>query len=246
MLTPAIFGTFQRTTDEIATALKLGFNTIDTATGYNNSSFIREAIKLSNTRTYILTKYNQKDFLDIQTASRNHDTDLGQIPDIVLIHTPLSTDAENVKAFESLRALYPKQLVGISNFNIAQIQYLIDNQCHPDVISLEFSPYYQPIALIKFCEQQDILITGYRPTCKGRIYSDEKLKDIKDITNTVLNWVHNKNIIPIVSSKNEEHIKDMLHYHEVNIEPPISTLLDSFNEGSKSSSCMLKYTTHDE
>lgn len=54
--------------------------------------------------------------------------------------------------------------IGISNFNIKQIQRLLDNsKIPPCALQIEHHAYLQQPELIKFCKDNNILVTAYSP-----------------------------------------------------------------------------------
>jgi len=54
--------------------------------------------------------------------------------------------------------------IGISNFNIKQIQRLIDNgTIKPAVLQIELNPYFSQNALLEWCKKQGVIVTAYSP-----------------------------------------------------------------------------------
>lgn len=242
-----IFGTHTLTSGHISSALKAGYKILDTATGYGNATEIRKAIDETGIIPTILTKYNPGDFKkDFAQVVLQHHLDLGREPDIILLHSPMGNDDLNVEAFDTLNDVYPNKIIGVSNFDIERLEHLIRLNRKPKIISLEFSPFYQPTKLVKFCIDNNILITGYRPTYKGEIFKSLELEAIAktynvDVSNLVLKWISLKGVIPIVSSKSEANIISNLKY--VNLDLDNSNMLDGLN--TDKATCMTKYCNHD-
>ncbi|AYV77725.1 MAG: hypothetical protein Edafosvirus1_56 [Edafosvirus sp.] len=249
-----IFGTHKISVEAIKYALQMGYTMVDTATGYNNDTDIQQAIISTNKYPQILTKFNQNDFKDgnMGTAIHNHCKTTGILEKnkhILLLHSSMPSSEENIIALKKLKELMPDQKYGISNFSIKQIQYLIDNDCKPDVISLEFNPYYQPNRLVAFCHEHKIVVTGYRPTSKGKIFTDPTIKNIAMKHNTtigkvVLKWISLKNIIPIVSSNKKENIIDNLIFDNVALDESDINEINKLN--TNTATCMTKFCEHDE
>jgi diketogulonate reductase-like aldo/keto reductase len=243
-----IFGTHKVSKTAITTALKLGYKVIDTATGYQNAKDIDEAVKATGTHPMILTKFNPNDFKDIELAIKNHREELHCDFDMVFLHSPLETDDDNVKAFRQLKQLLPEKIYGVSNFDIKRLQYMIDNKCKPDIISVEYSPYYQPNKLVNFCQKNNIQVTGYRPTYKCKIFKDDVIKGISEkhqtsISKIVLQWILSKDIVPIVSSNNEVNMNDNLDCDNIILDEDDIKKLDSLN--TNIATCMTKFCPHD-
>lgn len=54
--------------------------------------------------------------------------------------------------------------IGLSNFNITQIEDLLKNcKFKPVVNQVEVHPYYQNNELIDYCQKNDIIVTAYAP-----------------------------------------------------------------------------------
>lgn len=252
MFPTLIFGTFKLNSTHIASALRNGYLMLDTATGYGNAKEINEAIKSTGITPMILIKFSPDDFKNgIEEAAKKHNEDLGKIPEVVLLHSPMATFEENVDAYRKLREVYPTQTLGISNFDISRIRNLIENGCKPELISLEFSSFYQPNKLIAFCKDNGITITCYRSTCKGYIFEWRLFRDLAEeqqtsVMNVVLKWISMKGVIPIVSSTKEENMKDTLSFDKVNLKPDAIKLLNQLHIGEEKVTCMLRYCSHDE
>jgi len=227
---------------------EFGYNSFDTATGYNNARILREVIKPSD---LIITKFNPGYFDNIEMVAQQHVVDLGKLPDIVLIHSPLNTSDLNISAFKSLKSIFPKQLIGISNFSIKDTENLLENGCQPDIMSCEFHPFYQPNKLLSYCQSKDITVLGYRCLAKGEINSKQQIINLAkkyDATPSqiVLKWISTKNIIPIASSSKYLNLKENLSYEKVELNNEDINLLDSLNREEGGSSCMLRYCQHDK
>lgn len=54
--------------------------------------------------------------------------------------------------------------IGISNFNIRQIQRILDNaKIPPANLQIELHAYHQQKELVDFCKKNNIVITAYSP-----------------------------------------------------------------------------------
>ena len=173
--------------------------------------------------------------------------ELGKIPEIVLLHSPMLTDKDNLIALTQLQIKFPESIIGVSNFDIPRLNYLIMNNVKPGIISLEYSPYYQPRALIKFCKDHNIFITGYRCLAKGQVLKDPIIIKLAQKYNTtassiLLSWARLNEVIPIFSTNNPQHIEVKLSV----LTQEDMDLIDSLNKGSTGATCMLRYCNHDK
>lgn len=247
-----IYGTHKMSSKAILSALQCGYLWLDTATGYNNESSLKEAMDESHAHPFIITKVNPNDFeKGIELSTCNHINGLNRDPSIVLLHSPMKTDEDNINAFKALRSLFKDKMIGVSNFCIRQIKVLISADCKPDVISLEFHPFYQPNKLVQFCKQNNIMITGYRSFSKGKIHENKTIQSIAEkhkstSSQVVLKWIVNKSIIPIISSSSTNNLISNFKYDEVTLTEAEIDTLDNLNMGITGSTCMLKYCEHDD
>ncbi len=249
-----VFGTHKMSQEAIIHAIKTGYQILDTATGYKNADIIKNAIDATKDfykKPLIMTKFNPEDFAqDIEISSKKHCDELGSVPDAILLHSPSKMNEENLFHFKKLRFLFPNRIIGVSNFDIYQLDYLIRNNCKPDIISLEFHPFYQPTKLVKYCKNNDIMLTGYRALAKGSILQNDILKEIAlkynaTIPQIVLRYVSALNILPIVSSNKLENIESNFAYKKVNLHEMDEIAIKELNLGPKGSTCMLKFCNHD-
>ncbi len=68
------------------------------------------------------------------------------------------------KAMEELYKEGKTKSIGLSNFNIAQIQDVLNNSTvKPVMMQMEVNVHLQNIELVDFCEKNDIAVVGYAP-----------------------------------------------------------------------------------
>jgi diketogulonate reductase-like aldo/keto reductase len=240
---PIIYGTHRMTT-----GLPYGFEygIIDTATGYNNAMIIKQTMNETGLYPLVITKFSPNDFLTgIENIAKQHVTELCQQPAIVLLHSPFGSGGENLKAVLHLKILFPLALIGVSNFDLNQTTYLVENGFIPDVIQLEYHPFFQPKKLLSYCQEKGIKIMAYRPFAKGIILKNDKIIELSKRLNIkpnhlVLSWLKQKNIIPIVSSNNPDNIISNAETIELDMET--IKFINSMDMGPAGSTCMVKYS----
>ncbi len=67
--------------------------------------------------------------------------------------------------------------IGVSNFNIPKLSLLLKNSnIAPEVNQVESHPYLQQNKLLKFCQENGIIYTGYSPLGSGS--NDEKIESL--------------------------------------------------------------------
>ena len=142
-------GTFLLTPDEaeasVLSALKCGYRLIDTANAYVNERAVGRAMKksgLSREEIFLETKlwpsfYEQPDAVE-KTLER-----LGTpYMDLLLIHQPAGNYIAGYKQMEKACKEGKAKAIGLSNFNQAQIQEILDMcEVKPTVLQTEVHPY---------------------------------------------------------------------------------------------------------
>ncbi|EMG27526.1 aldo/keto reductase [Listeria fleischmannii 1991] len=153
----------------IHAALEEGYRHIDTAQMYNNEAdigLILEAEKIDRNDLFLTTKIAPMNYLKHTRASvfgslRRLKTDY---LDLVLLHAEIQSEL-NLQAYKELIELQKEgkiKHIGVSNFSISGIQYLIEKTgVKPYMNQIVCSPTTRPIELETFCKENDIQLTGY-------------------------------------------------------------------------------------
>lgn len=59
--------------------------------------------------------------------------------------------------------------IGVSNFNISQLKYVLENcEIKPVNNQIEVNPYLQNDKLIEFCQQNNVVVSCYGPIGAGQ------------------------------------------------------------------------------
>lgn len=229
---PAIgFGTYQLDPLECwkatKTALNVGYRHIDTAMKYENEAVVGRAIESSNVDRediFLTTKINAytEDLKHnkILEACKGCLERLGtDYIDLLLLHW-WSKKADMEEAFGAMNQLLDEGMVrniGVSNFSIDQLQRAIQVSEAPIITNqVEYHPYFKQDKMLKFCQEQDILLMAYSPLAEGRIVNNNVLAKIgerygKSASQVALRWlIQQENIITIARSTKESHLRENL------------------------------------
>lgn len=219
---------------------------IDTATGYGNIVEVGIALSKVTCKPKVIAKFNSQDLINFPDSADKLVKDLGKEPEIVLLHSPLLPPLSNSDVLQMFRQRFPQATIGVSNFDIEGVEDLIHGNFKPQIISLEFSPYYQPRALIDFCKRHNIFITGYRCLARGTACKDSLIVHLAEKYNTtpssiLLSWSNIMGVVPIYSSNNSDHIK----IFQVKLTSEDVESICKLDKGPSGATCMLKYCQHD-
>lgn len=216
-------GTFLLTPDEaeasVLSALACGYRLIDTANAYVNEKAVGRAMKQSGVpreEIFLETKlwpsfYEQSDAVE-KTLERL-DTDY---IDLLLIHQPAGNYIAGYRLMEKAYKKGKVRAIGLSNFDKAQIQEILDTcEVKPAVLQTEVHPYAQEKSLKAFLDRVGIVIQAWYPLGHGdKTLLEEPLltqlgkKYDRSSAQIILRWHMQSGNIVIPGSKNPAHIKD--------------------------------------
>ncbi|MEU8677612.1 aldo/keto reductase [Streptomyces sp. NPDC048560] len=186
------FGVFQipdeETTAAVSTALTAGYRSIDTAAIYGNERGVGRALAesgISRGELFVTTKlWNADQGYDSTLAAFDASLDkLGlDHVDLYLIHWPtpardLYTDTW--RAMEKLLADGRTRAIGVSNFQPAHLQRLLDHSgTVPAVNQVELHPGLQQRELRAFHARHGIATEAWSPLAQGAVLKDEAITSI--------------------------------------------------------------------
>lgn len=216
-------GTFLLTPDEaeasVLSALACGYRLIDTANAYVNEKAVGRAMKKSGVareEIFLETKlwpafYEQPDAVE-KTLERL-DTDY---IDLLLIHQPAGNYIAGYKLMEKAYKEGKVKAIGLSNFNEAQIQEILDIcEVKPVVLQTEVHPYYQEKKLKDYLKKEGIVIQAWYPLGHGDkalleepLFQELGKKYGKSSAQIILRWHIQTGNIVIPGSKSPAHIQD--------------------------------------
>ncbi|GAA2169671.1 aldo/keto reductase [Pedococcus bigeumensis] len=173
----------------IATALEVGYRSIDTARLYGNEEGVGRAIEaseLSRDDLFVTTKvWNDDHGFDSTLAA--FDASLRRLRldvlDLYLIHWPTPEQDNYVDTWKALLKLREDgrvRAVGVCNFEIDHLQRLADETGElPAINQVELHPYLQQAALREFHAANGILTEAWSPLASGgSVLGDPVVRDI--------------------------------------------------------------------
>ena len=175
------FGVWQvpdaEVTDAVATALEVGYRSIDTAAAYQNEAGVGQALARTDVprEEIFLTTKVWNDEQGYEATLRSFDASakrLGQeVVDLYLIHWPVpSKDAyvDTWRALLELRSQGRIRAAGVCNFQPAHLQRLLDETGElPALNQIELHPRLQQAELRAFHAQHGIVTEAWSPLASG-------------------------------------------------------------------------------
>lgn len=240
------FGTYQ-TPPEIATgnilqALRTGYRLIDTAQYYGNEAEVGEALTesgLARDQVFVTTKvrttgYEEtKQGIDDSLKRFNHD-----YFDLILIHWPMEDDLGTYRALEEAYQEGKTRAIGLSNFNAAQVQNIIDQgTVVPAVDQIETHLLWQQKRMHAYLTSKGIVHESYSPLGEGQpqflenptLVEMAKLYKVTPAQLT-LRFLDQENIIVIPKTLDPKQMVENLHIFDFTIEDKDMKILESLDE----------------
>ncbi len=217
------FGTWQIPTgseayDATKTALEAGYRHIDTALAYGNEASVGEAIRdsgIARDEVFVTTKLPA----EVKTAdgarsafeesSRN--LDLGHV-DLYLIHAPwpwsdMGSDhrdgnVEVWKVFEELYEAGRTKSIGVSNFDVADLQDLLGRtDVVPHANQIRWFIGNTQDETTAFDREHDILTEGYSPLATGGLLENAAIREIagkydRSVAQVAIRYLLDKDVLP--------------------------------------------------
>lgn len=164
-------GTYQLSPDEaqasVTFALDNGYELIDTANVYVNERGVGRGMRAS-------TKAREDVFLETKLWPSFYDSDtavdetlerLGvAYIDLMILHQPAGDYITGYRKLEDAYRAGKLRSIGISNFNAAEVQHLIDEcEVMPALIQTECHPYFPQTELKKLLAQHNIALQAWYP-----------------------------------------------------------------------------------
>lgn len=215
-------GIINNTTEEIENALHSGYTLIDTAIAYRNEAVVARAIEnadIERSGLFLTSKipaaaeYTQSD-KQIENAI---DSSLKALAtdyiDLYLLHFPLEKDEDNVRVWKVLERYAAQGIlksIGVSNFNIEQLSYLLDHSTiKPAVNQIQSHPGLWQDELIDFCQSRQVAVEAWGPISKVSDDAKQKLSVIgekyhKTWAQVILRYQIERNVIVIPKSHDKD------------------------------------------
>lgn len=220
-------GTFLASEDECYNAclwaLKAGYRQIDTAQNYKNEQAVSKALrdsKIKREDVFITSK------LQISRYGKNNTkkavlksiADLGvDYIDLYLMHWPSQSYEMNLETYHALEEMVEAgyiRSIGVSNFQIHHLEHLLPYvKIKPVMNQIELHPGLSQNGVLKYCRENDILVTSYGPFMKGQALEMPVIKELaqkhhKTPAQICIRYLIDRGIVAIPKSVHEDRIKE--------------------------------------
>ncbi len=226
-------------------ALNIGYRLIDTAAAYYNEESVGRAIKKSNVKReeiFVTTKFLPAD-PGYEKAKRAFEASLKNLGldyiDLYLIHLPQGDVNSSWTAMEELYKEGKVRAIGVSNFNMDQIQNLLtQHSVIPAVNQVETHPFSQKTEMQTALKTQGIQLESWAPLAQGKndLFTNELLKALSDkynksIAQVVLRWLIQKEVVAIPKSSNTKRINENFNVFDFELSSHDMTTIKSLDKG---------------
>lgn len=247
---PALgLGTFQvrggQGVNQILTAIKDGYRSLDSATNYDNEGAVGEAIRrsgLPRSAFFVTSKLPGKyhRYADATMAIQESLYRMGLDDfDLFLIHWPLPKRDHYVEAWQALIDAQSRGLIrsiGVSNFEPEHLDRLVkETGVTPAVNQVEVHPYWNNQRLLTADQQRGIVTEAWSPLGRGSAALKEPLiqklakKYAKNVGQIILRWHVQREIVPIPKASNLLHQRANLDIFDFNLTPEEMTAINALS-----------------
>lgn len=237
-------------TQNVKTALDVGYRHIDTAHVYENETYVGEGIRESGV---------DRDDIFLATKTVHHNVpanpeDTGEAidgcldrlgveyVDLLYVHWPTGIyDHETIlphyqDAFDEGKTRY----IGLSNFTPTLLEEATEFLDAPVLAcQVERHPLLQQDELVEYTRNEDIWLVSYTPLGKGAVFDDPAIQEVAtkhDITpaQVCLAWnIAEDHVAAIPKASSESHMRDNIAALEIALDDDDLALIDSIDRENR-------------
>lgn len=219
--------------EAVKAAATLGYRHFDTAQAYGNERGVGEGIQncgISREELFVVSKV-AAEHKTYEDAKQGIDETLKKMGldylDMMIIHSPQPWDKVNQcddryvegnrAAWKALEDAYKEgklRAIGVSNFQISDLKNLMETcEIKPMVNQILCHISNTPLELIKFCQENDIVVEAYSPIAHGEILHQPEIKAIADkygvsVPQLCIRYVLQLGAIALPKTANPSHMEN--------------------------------------
>ncbi len=205
----------------VATALEVGYRSIDTASLYGNEQAIGQAVARSGvprSELFITTKvWNDEQGYEETLAALHRSLerlDMDYV-DLYLLHWPIPRLMESAwRAMEELRAEGHVRAIGVCNFLVPHLEQLDSIATTPPAVNqFEFHPWLQQPEVVSACHERGIAVEAWAPLARGRVFDMPEVVSIgerygKNAVQVALRWLLQRDVVAIPKSVHPQRVRE--------------------------------------
>ncbi|KAF5314014.1 hypothetical protein D9611_006798 [Ephemerocybe angulata] len=241
-----VYRNTQRAKESVLEAFRAGYRHVDSAQTYRNEVDVGDAVRESGIpreEVFITTKIGSSSHGYANTV-RGVDESLKRFKfdyvDLFLIHDPLSGKAKRLETYKAL--LEAKQAgkirsVGVSNYGVHHLEEIKGAGYEkPSVNQIELHPFCQQKPIVKYCQENSIVVEAYCPLIEGRMdhpVIQEIAKKLKrDPAQVLIRWSLQKGFVPLPKSATPSRIRSNADVFSFELSKEDMDKLDGLDKGS--------------
>jgi diketogulonate reductase-like aldo/keto reductase len=203
--------------DAVTWALELGYRHVDTAQAYDNEDAVGEGLRASGVpreEIFVTTKFYPGNSDPVAAAERSLERLGLDYVDLYIIHWPQGGPTWAWPGMERARELGYARSIGVSNFDVQELDALLAEATVPPVANqINFNPYAHRRALLDAGARHDIVPIAYSPLGTGRHLGSRKVGEIAERAGrtpaqVLLRWCVQRDIPVIPKSTHRERIEE--------------------------------------
>jgi diketogulonate reductase-like aldo/keto reductase len=227
--------------DAVRWALELGYRHIDTAQAYGNEASVGRGLRASGVpreEVFLTTKFfPAREDPEAEAQRSLERLGIDQI-DLYIIHWPQGGPTWAWPGMERAHARGYARSIGVSNFNVAELDALLASTESPPVVNqVQFSPFKYRRKLLEVGDERRVALEAYSPLGTGRHLSNERVAELAERVGrtpaqVLLRWCVQRELVVIPKSTHRERIAENGQIFDFALSDEDMTALDALDETS--------------
>lgn len=219
--------------EAVRQAVSLGYRLIDTAQVYGNEAGVGEGVRTCDVprEELFVTSKIAAEAKSYESAARSIDEILSATGldylDLVIIHSPQPWKdwrkrrkrffTENVEVWRALEDAYKigkLKAIGVSNFLKDDLLNILYNcEIKPMVNQILVHISNTPLDLIRFCEENNVLVEAYSPIAHGKVLKNKEIANVAQkygvtVPQLCIRYVIQLGCVALPKTGNPVHMKE--------------------------------------
>ncbi len=223
-----------------------GYRLFDTAAMYQNESELGAAIRqlgIARDELFITTKvWNDAQRGGLVREAFQDSLRRLDMPyvDMLMLHWPVREKlAESWQVLEELQQEGLAKAIGVANFLKADIETLKQTaKILPAVNQIELHPRLNQRDLVRYCQDEGIVVQAHSTIMRGRLLDNDLLNSIgehygKTATQVILRWHLQNHVSVIPKSSKKERLKENFEVFDFELNDVEIAAIDAMNNGER-------------